>query len=136
MKFYFPRMVCASRISFLFVLICLIFQTFSKEFILGEYYFNQHHYLDLCSNKNNLSLHCNGQCVLMKKIKENEKEENRNPQKSTENKKDLYYANFTNGTLPTVWDFPRIKHYSTFKDLGTFLLIFKLFRPPILSFAA
>ncbi len=50
-------------------------QSFYRSIMTMEYQIHLPEYLAKCINKDRSELHCNGQCVLMKKIKEKEKEE-------------------------------------------------------------
>ncbi|PRD54738.1 hypothetical protein [Sphingobacterium gobiense] len=50
-------------------------QSFYRSIMAVEYQINLPDYLAKCINKDQPQLHCDGQCVLMQKIKEKEKEE-------------------------------------------------------------
>lgn len=51
-------------------------QTFSQWFVLGAFKINQAYIAkNTCENRFRPQMHCNGNCVLMKKLKEQEKEE-------------------------------------------------------------
>ncbi len=61
-------------------------QTFQRAgYILG-YYIDPTPFAKNCVNKYVQRLNCNGQCQLMKKIKEEEKKEQENPERKAENK--------------------------------------------------
>lgn len=56
-----------------FIAACILFaaffaETFSKNFVLADYYTNTSAYLKNCVNKSRPILHCNGKCQLMKKL--------------------------------------------------------------------
>ena len=55
--------------------VALTLQSFYRSIMAVEYQIHLPEYLAKCTNKDRPQLHCNGQCVLMKKIKEKEKEE-------------------------------------------------------------
>ncbi len=57
------------------LLIALTLQSFYRSIMAVEYQLHLPEYLSKCINKGQPQLHCNGQCVLMKKIAEKEKEE-------------------------------------------------------------
>ncbi|VTR35081.1 Uncharacterised protein [Sphingobacterium thalpophilum] len=57
------------------LLVALTLQSFYRSIMTMEYQIHLTDYLAKCINKDKPQLHCNGQCVLMKKIKEKEKEE-------------------------------------------------------------
>lgn len=50
-------------------------QSFYRSIIALDYQLNLPDYIAMCINKNKPQLHCDGQCVLMKKIREKEKED-------------------------------------------------------------
>lgn len=54
--------------------ICLFAATFSKWFMIAAYKINEQYISQqLCENKSNLSLNCNGQCYLNKQLDKEEK---------------------------------------------------------------
>ena len=57
------------------LLVALTLQSFYRSIMTVEYQLHLPEYLAKCINKDQPQLHCNGQCVLMTKIKEKEKED-------------------------------------------------------------
>ena len=57
------------------LLLALTLQSFYRSVMTMEYQLHLPDYIAQCINKEKPQLHCNGQCVLMKKIQEKEKEE-------------------------------------------------------------
>ncbi|GGC41898.1 hypothetical protein GCM10011386_37550 [Parapedobacter defluvii] len=57
------------------LLVALTLQSFYRSIMAVDYQVRLPEYLAKCINKDRPQLHCNGQCVLMKKIAEKEKEE-------------------------------------------------------------
>ncbi len=57
------------------LLAALTLQSFYRSIIAVEYQIHLPEYLARCINKGQPELQCNGQCVLMKKIEEKEKED-------------------------------------------------------------
>ena len=53
-------------------------QTFDKVLIMVDYYTNTAAYAKNCVNKARPQMHCNGQCQMMKKLKEEERKEQEN----------------------------------------------------------
>ena len=53
----------------------LTLQSFYRSIMTVEYQLHLPAYITACINKDQPQLHCNGQCVLMKKIKEKEEKE-------------------------------------------------------------
>lgn len=57
------------------LLVALTLQSFYRSIMAVDYQINLPDYIAKCINKDKPQLHCNGQCVLMEKIREKEKEE-------------------------------------------------------------
>jgi len=57
------------------LLVALALQSFYRSIMTVEYQIHLPDYLAKCVNKDRPQLHCNGQCVLMKKIRESEQQE-------------------------------------------------------------
>ena len=58
----------------------LITQTFSKYFVMLSFQLNRDYIAkNLCENRYRPQLHCKGNCVLMKKIKQEQKQEQNAP---------------------------------------------------------
>lgn len=54
-------------------------QTFSKSFVLFDYFANTAAYAKNCINKQKPKMNCNGKCQMMKKLKDEEKKDTQNP---------------------------------------------------------
>ncbi len=77
-------------------------QTFSKTLIVAEYQLNREYIAkNLCVNKSRPKMHCNGKCHMMKKMKQEEKQDQENPERRAENKFEIICAAFhTAGITP------------------------------------
>jgi len=65
-------------------------QSFNSTFIIFSFYFNQKKIAaTLCENRYQPILHCDGKCVLAKKIKQEESRNNQNPERKLENKNEV-----------------------------------------------
>lgn len=73
--FYAERNPVLKRFFTYILLVTLTLQSFYRSIMTVEYQLHLPDYLAKCINKDRPQLHCNGQCVLMKKIKEKEKKE-------------------------------------------------------------
>lgn len=71
-------------VSAILLLIAFSAQTFNGAFIQLGYYINPDAYAKNCINKARPKLHCNGKCQLMKKIREEEKNEQENLERKWE----------------------------------------------------
>ena len=70
------------------ILLILAFaaQTFSKAFVVVDYFARTDVYAVNCENKDKPVLKCNGKCQMAKKIQQEEKKDQQNPERKLENK--------------------------------------------------
>ena len=60
------------------LLLAFAVQTFESAFLVLDYFTNTGSFAKNCENKQRPQLHCNGKCLLMKKLKEQENKEQQN----------------------------------------------------------
>jgi len=74
-------------------------QTFGNNLFLLEYQVNKSRFAKNCVNKARPQMHCNGQCQLMKKIKQEQKKDEQNPERKLENRMEVlsFSCSFTTG---------------------------------------
>lgn len=88
------------RIAAILLLIGVLTQTFSKALIVAEYQLNREYIAkNLCVNKSRPKMHCNGRCHMMKKMKQEEKQDQENPERRAENKFEIICAAFHTDVL-------------------------------------
>lgn len=81
----------------------MLAQTFSKALIVAEYRLNRDYIAKfLCVNRDKPKMHCNGRCHLMKKIKQEEKKDQDNPERRAENKFEIITATFQPASIAPV----------------------------------
>lgn len=73
----------------LFFLVAFAMQTFSQTIMMIDYRVNRQAYAKNCVNKFRPKMHCNGHCQLMKKLQEEEKKNQQNPERKPEFKNDI-----------------------------------------------
>jgi len=74
-----------SRYCLTLLLLCSLFaQQAGKLLLVADYFANKASYLALCENKSRPSLHCDGQCLLMKKMQKADKKDLPSPEKKLE----------------------------------------------------
>ncbi|RZS72247.1 hypothetical protein EV199_4163 [Pseudobacter ginsenosidimutans] len=72
------------------LLFAITVQTFHKAIIVIDFYRNQEYIAkNLCENRFRPMLHCDGHCLLAKKLQQAEKKEQRNPDLKGENKQEV-----------------------------------------------
>jgi hypothetical protein len=65
----------------------MLAQTFSRFLIVANYQLNKDYIAKyLCENKNKPLLQCKGKCQMMKKLQQEEKKDQENPERKSENK--------------------------------------------------
>jgi hypothetical protein len=64
----------------------LLAQTFSRSFVIADYYTNTSKCAKDCINKARPKMHCNGKCQMMKKLQQEEKKDQETPDRKGENK--------------------------------------------------
>ena len=85
-------------------------QTFNKAFIVFDYYTNTAAYAQNCENKAKPKMACHGKCQMMKKLKEEEKKEQDNPERKAEYKSEV--------VLSSRSFFPALNHYTILVDIN------------------
>ena len=103
--------------------------TFCRTVIVLDYYANTTAYAKACINTARLAMHCNGKCQMMKKLDQEEKNDQDNLERKSENKNEIQPANsfFTVNffhSLATPVAFARIP------SLKPVDRSYSLFRPP------
>ena len=71
-------MLLQRTIAFL-LLLAFFTSTFSRLFVVADYYVNTERYYAKCVNKARPQLKCNGKCQMSKKIQAEENKEQKNP---------------------------------------------------------
>ena len=80
-------------ITALVLLIAFGAQTFQQAVIVLDYYVNTSAYSKNCENKAIPTMHCNGRCQMMKKLKQQEKQDQQNPERRFNNKNEIFSPN-------------------------------------------
>lgn len=68
------------------LLIAFAASTFSRVFVVADYYTNTAMYAMNCVNKAKPKLHCNGKCQMMKRLQQEDNKDQQNPDRKMENK--------------------------------------------------
>jgi hypothetical protein len=74
------------QVAAIVLLLAFVTQTFSGGFVLVNYYTNTTAFAKNCENKTKPKMHCNGKCQAMKKMQQEEKQDQQNPEKRSLNK--------------------------------------------------
>ncbi len=76
-------------VAAILLIIAFIAQTFSGGLVMLNYYTNTAAFAKNCENKARPKMHCNGKCQMMKKLKQEEKQDQQNPERKLENKTEV-----------------------------------------------
>jgi hypothetical protein len=114
----------------LLLMVALMAQSFNRVFIIVDYYANTASFAEKCENKARPSMHCNGKCQMIKKLKQEENKENKSPGKRNENRNELVTCNDPSFK----WHIPvpvttNEKHFVE-NDSDTFKMPRSCFHPP------
>lgn len=74
------------RLTVILLLTAFVAQTFTGSLIQLDYFLNTGAYAKNCINKARPKMHCNGNCQVMKKIREEEKKEQENTDRKYDSK--------------------------------------------------
>jgi len=122
--------------AFIF-LAAFLAQTFSKSFVMADYYTNTSKYAKNCVNKARPKLHCNGKCQMMKKLQQEEKKDQENPERKSENKNEIALSSKSFFTSVPTYCINFIKRlYPTLNSPKVTDRSFEVFHPPSLLIAA
>jgi hypothetical protein len=77
------------QITAIVLFISFAAQVFDRNVAMLDYILNPAPFAKNCENKMRPMLHCNGKCQLMKKLREQEKKDQQNPERKTENKNEV-----------------------------------------------
>jgi hypothetical protein len=114
----------------IFFLVGLLFQHLSRYIVLADYNLNKNSITqNLCENKTRPSMHCNGKCYLVKKMKEAEKKQSPAAQKPT-TEIQLFLSNGSIEIAAESGDY-RSPQFGRYKLIPTFSPPPAVFRPPV-----
>jgi hypothetical protein len=110
----------------------ILAQTFSKSFVMADYYTNTSKYAKNCVNKAKPKMNCNGKCQMMKKLEQEEKKDQENPERKAENKNEIllssksFYATVDNTCKIAIVKqrFPQIENIYSYNCTNS------IFHPP------
>jgi hypothetical protein len=112
-------------------------QTFSKSFVMADYYTNTSKYAKNCENKAKPKMHCNGKCQMMKKLQQEEKKDQENPERKGENKNEIVLSSKSFFTTVSNYRIHLTKRlYPTLQSPKETDRSFEVFHPPSYFIAA
>jgi hypothetical protein len=117
-------------ISAILLLCAFAIQSFNGVFVVVSYYANKSSYSKDCVNKFRPQLHCEGKCVMMKKMIEAEKKDQQAPEPKMQIKNDV----FTSDNITSVFVEPGVSAnenlFSILPDKSSSGFLQSIFHPP------
>ena len=104
-------------------------QTFQQAFTVLGFYANQSYLASkFCENRYKPMLHCDGKCILAKKLKQDEKKDQQNPERKLENRVEFFCWSSIAIDIPAyLFSHP---YYSSAPDTKLTDLASSIFHPP------
>jgi hypothetical protein len=118
------------KIAALLLFFAFAVQTFGQGITLLNFYIHQKSIVATqCENRYRPMLHCNGQCVLAKKLQQQERKEQQNPELKLQNKSEVSSSrSFFITNLASL--LPGYTSYILLSDRSTIDRSFSIFHPP------
>ena len=111
-------------------MIAFLLQSFSRVIITGDYYLNTSTYAAKCENKAKVAMKCNGKCQMLKKIKQEDENEKKNPERRAENRNDLFINQFSIAVTSNTFSEFTKQHFPIIADPKISDRPHSVFKPP------
>ncbi|GAB2829956.1 hypothetical protein [Ferruginibacter profundus] len=118
------------QIAAIFLIIAFTAQAFSGGFVLLNYYSNTAAFAKNCENKARPKMHCNGKCQMMKKLKQEEKQDQQNPERKSDNKIEVLSSKSFFYSTATIFLVIACKAVPVEKDYPLTDIPYSFFHPP------
>ncbi|MGG9964774.1 hypothetical protein [Ferruginibacter sp. SUN106] len=118
------------QIAAIFLIIAFTAQTFSGGFVMLNYYSNTAAFAKNCENKARPKMHCNGKCQMMKKLQQEEKQDQQNPERKSDNKIEVLSSKSFFYSTTTIFSVIAFKAVPVEKDYPIKDIAYSFFHPP------
>jgi len=118
------------QLTAIFLIVAFAVQTFSSGFVVLNYYTNTASFAKNCENKARPKMHCNGKCQMMKKLKQEEKQDQQNPERKSENKIEVLSSRSFFYTSIAAISAGTFKAVTVEKNYPLTDIAYSFFRPP------
>jgi hypothetical protein len=122
--------VMFKQIAAIFLIIAFTTQAFSGGFVMLNYYSNTAAFAKNCENKARPKMHCNGKCQMMKKLQQEEKQDQQNPERKSENKIEVLSSKSFFYSTATTFSAIAFKAIPVEKDYPLAAIAYSFFHPP------
>jgi hypothetical protein len=112
------------------ILLAFVTQMFSGQFIRLNYYLNTAAFTKNCENKAKPKMHCNGKCQIMKKLQQEEKQDQQNAERKSTNKIDILSSKSFFNSSVTAFSVVAIKVTAFEKKYPLADISYSFFHPP------
>ena len=118
------------QIAAIFLIIAFTAQAFSGGFVMLNYYSNTAAFVKNCENKAKPKMHCNGKCQMMKKLQQEEKQDQQNSERKSENKVDVLSSKSFFYSTATIFSAIVFKAVPVENDYPLTAIAYSFFHPP------
>ena len=122
--------VMFKQVAAIFLIIAFTTQTFSGGFVMLNYYSNTAAFAKNCENKARPKMHCNGKCQMMKKLQQEEKQDQQNSERKSENKIDILSSKSFYNSSATIFSVIVFKAVAVEKNYPLTDIAYSFFHPP------
>ena len=113
------------------LLLAFLAGTFSRLWVVADYYAFTAKYAKDCVNKAKPSLHCNGKCQMSKKLKAEEKQQEKTQESKSETGHfNLYVSSLTNIVQYDIFQAPSLKYAPYASGKYSINAAYGIFHPP------
>jgi hypothetical protein len=125
------KLIYRQLTAFIF-LAAFLAQTYNGAFVIADYYVNTSKYAKDCVNKARPKMHCNGKCQMMKKLQQEEKKDQENQERKSENKTEIVLSTKSFfATVPTCYSIlSKSKKLLQFSNVKSTDRSLDIFHPP------
>jgi len=84
------------QIITVFLMLIWLCQLSGRYIVMLDFYVNQDYIAkNLCVNRNKPEMHCNGKCHLTKKMNEEDRKDQENPDRKMDSRNEIFYASLS-----------------------------------------
>jgi hypothetical protein len=105
-------------------------QTYNKAFIVFDYYLNTESFAVNCENKAKPQMHCNGQCQMVKKLKQEENKDSQSSDHKSAGSEQVISSKSFFSDIPTIALHKAHTVYNTINDARICNMPRAFFHPP------
>lgn len=118
------------KITAFALLLAFMASTFCQAVIVASYYADTAAYARSCENKARPMMHCNGKCQMMKKLQQQEKDEQQNPESKAALKNEIISSKSFYPQLASINSTIVVKKFFPYTESCPPVSLAAIFHPP------